>query len=185
MARGKYRSSRAWRDELSDAISLQQVGPGVSRNTTDGTVEFTTAANLSDYIYVNVQLNHDRAFTSNIFPHIHYFQDQNAVPNFLLQYRWQINGAAKVTAWTNLIAQTLAFTYVSGTIHQIAATVSGIASPTGSTVSDIVQFRIYRDNANNSAAFAGADAYTGTVGLLAFDVHLELDANGSMAQYSK
>lgn len=184
MTDAKYRSSRAWRDELGDAVNLQVVGVGLSRNATEATADFATSANLSDYLYANIQLNHDRAFSSSIFPHIHYFQAENNVPNFLLQYRWQVNGAAKVTSWTNLICNNSAFTYTSGTIHQIAYS-AGISSPVGSTVSDIVQFRIIRDNANTSGAFAGADPYTATVGVLSFDVHLELDSNGSMAQYSK
>lgn len=180
----KYRSTVGWRDEIGDALSLQQSGPGVSSNATESTVDFTTASNLSDYLYVNVQLNHDRQLTSAIAPHIHFFQASDAVPNFLLQYRWQKNGAAKVTSWTNLKCNTPVFTYVSGTIHQIADS-ANIAAPSGDNISDIVQFRILRDNANTSTVFTGADPYSGTVGVIAFDVHLQLDATGSFTEYIK
>jgi len=184
MTDAKYRSSRAWRDELSDALGLKVSGVGITTNTTENTQDFSTLADLNDYLTANIQLNHDRSFASSIYPHIHYFQAENNVPNFLIQYRWQVNGAAKVTAWTDLVCNNSAFTYVSGTIHQIAYA-AGIASPVGSTVSDIIQFRIIRDNDNDSALFAGADPYTATVGIMSFDCHMELDSNGSMAQYSK
>jgi hypothetical protein len=176
--------ARPWRDELGDAISLQQTGTGVSRNNSEATVEFITGANLSDYLFMNVQLNHDKDLTSSLYPHIHFFQAQNTTPNFLLQYRWQVNGGTKVTSWTNLKCNTLAFTYSSGTLNQIAYS-SPISVPAGTTVSDIVQFRILRDNANTSGVFTGSDPYTATVGVLAFDVHFQINSLGSTDQYTK
>jgi hypothetical protein len=149
MTDAKYRSSRAYRDELGDVLSLKITGPGVSLNDTELVIEFTTAANLSDFALKNTQLNHDRDFASPIFPHIHFFQANNNAPNFLLRSRWQVNGVAKVTPWTDLICNVLAFPYTTGTIHQIAYS-APIIPPAGSTVSDIVQFKIYRDNANTS-----------------------------------
>ena len=109
-----------WRDEATSALRLQQTGTGVSYNATEATVDFITTTNLSDYIYDNVQLNHDRELTSAVYPHIHFFQTNNNAPNFLIQYRWQISGGTKVTSWTNYKCNTLAYTYTSGTIHQIA-----------------------------------------------------------------
>jgi len=176
--------ARPWRDELSDAVNLQQTGPGVSRNATESSVEYTTGSNLSDYMYVNIQLNHDKDLTSSIYPHIHFWQAQNNVPNFLLQYRWQILGGAKTTAWTNLACNTLAFTYTSGTLNNIAYS-TPIAPPVGTTLSDIIQFRILRDNANTSTVFAGTNTYTATVGVTAFDIHFMLDSLGSDTQYAK
>lgn len=173
-----------WRDELSDAISLQQSGPGVSRNATESTVDFTAASNLSDFMYANIQLNHDKDLTSSIYPHIHWFQALNASPNFLIAYRWQINTGTKVTTWTYLTCNNLEVTYSSGTIHQVSYS-APIVPPTNAFMSDIVQFKIFRDNANTSGLFTGADGYAATASVIAFDIHFTIDAHGSRLEWSK
>jgi hypothetical protein len=177
--------ARPWRDELTDALNIRSTGVGVATNNTENTVEFVAAAlSANDYIYMNVQLNHDKDLASLIYPHIHFFQGSNAVPNFLVQYRWQKNLGEKVTSWTSLKCNTLAAAYSGTTKNNIAHSV-GIAPPTGSTLSDIVQFRISRDTANVTGLFAGADPYTGTVGILAVDIHFQINSLGSTDEYTK
>lgn len=181
-------TARPWRDELSDAVSLQETGTGISRNTTEVTVDYTYQSNLSDFMYANVQMNHDKDLTASIYPHIHWVQAKNYSPNFLLQYRWQTNGRDKTTAWTNLPCNALAFTYATGSLNQISYS-AAITPPPTVSLSDIVQFKIIRDNANTSGAFTGTDPYnTGgnaTVSVLAFDVHMMLNSLGSDDEYVK
>lgn len=178
-------TARSWKDKIGDVINLKNTGVGVSTNSTENTVDFVTTSNLSDYIYSNVQLNHDRDLTyTSIHPHLHWFQDRNATPNFLFEYRYQVNGAAKTTAWTYLKCNTNAFTYTSGTIMQISYT-SGITVPANTGLSDIVQFRIYRDNANTSGQFSGADGFAATVGIISFDVHYVINGFGSNEELIK
>lgn len=176
--------ARSYRDEKNDVLNIKVSGVGLSVDATESTLDFTTGANLSDYAYLNVQLNHDRDNSMPIYPHIHWFQNNNASPNYLIEYRWHRNGQAKVTGWTRLICNTLAFTYVSGTIMQISYT-DPIIAPAGSDVSDIIQFRIFRDNANTSTLFVGADAYTGDAELVSFDVHVAQNSIGSDEEYVK
>jgi len=178
-------AARGWRDELGDILTIQNSGTGFSLNPSECTVDVIQGANLSDFLYKNTQLNHDRDLTSNIFPHIHFFQTQNFAPNFLIEYRWQINGGSKVTGWTRIPCNTLVHNYVSGTLNQIATTASGIPVPVGTDISDIVQFKFYRDNANASGEFAGASSYTGTISLLSFDTHILFDTLGSETQGAK
>jgi hypothetical protein len=178
-------NATTFRDEKNDALNIKVTGTGVSVNATENTIDFTTSAlYASDYAYVNVQLNHDRKLTAQVFPHIHWFQTENTIPNFILQYRWQLNGRAKVTSWTNYKCNVNAFTYTSGTILQISYD-GGITPPANSNVSDIIQFRIGRDTNNASTLFAGADPFTTTVGVLSFDVHIETDSIGSNQEYVK
>jgi len=80
----------------------------------------TNAQIASDYLYLNVQLNHDKDLSSSIYPHIHFLQTVAGVPNFLLQYRWQIQGGVSITSWTSVVCNLPAFTYVSGNLNQIA-----------------------------------------------------------------
>lgn len=178
-------NATTYRDEIGDAVNLAQSWPGISTNEKEGVVEYTTAANLSDYLFANMQLNHDRKLDADIEPHIHILQNQNAIPNMLLQYRYQNIGAAKTTAWTNLPLDNAIFSYDSWTLHQVLDPSTGITPPAGSNVSDIIQFRLIRDNANTSWEFAGADAYTGDVQVLAFDCHIEVNSLWSRTEYVK
>lgn len=178
-------NARPWRDELGDAISLQQTGPGISRNAAEATVDYSTVANLADYLYTNVQLNHDKDLTANIYPHIHYIQNSSNVPNFLLRYRWQVDGGTWSTSWNNIICNNTAHAYTAGsTIHQIAYTTS-ISAPVNAHLSDIVQFRVIRDTTNATALFTGIDPYTETVSISAFDVHFQINSLGSDNEFTK
>lgn len=187
-------NGRPWRDELTDALSLQQSGAGVARNPTEGTVDFAHNAvyhatfTSADALYCNIQLNHDKDLTASIYAHIHWWQAANYAPNFLLEHRWQVNGGLKTTAWTKLKCNALAHSYSSGTLNQISYA-AALAVPVGTTLSDILQFRIYRDTGNASGEFTGTCPYnTGgnrTASVLAFDVHFMLNSLGSTDEYTK
>lgn len=177
--------ARPWRDELTDALNIRVTGTGVATNNTENTVEFTDTAQMAnDYLYLNIQLNHDKDLSSSIYPHIHFFQGSNAVPNFLISHRWQASLGEKVTAWTSLVCNVLAQAY-SGTTKNNIAHSAAINPPAGSGLSDIVQFRIMRDTDNDSGLFVGADPYSGPVGVLAFDVHFVINSMGSTEEYVK
>jgi hypothetical protein len=178
-------NARPWRDQLTDSLTIKVQGTGISTNASESTVEFATNADYNtDYLYCNIQLNHDKDLTASISPHIHFFQAENNIPNFLLEYRWQKNLRAKTTAWTKLKCNSLAVAYTSGTINNIAYS-AAIAVPVGTALSDIVQFRIYRDTTNDSGEFTGADPYTAAVGITAFDVHFQINSLGSDDEYTK
>lgn len=185
----------SWRDELGDILTVQRNGAGITLNINEATVDFDynavyhATASLADMLYKNVQLNHDRNLAIELRPHIHWFQAKDYSPNFLFQYRWQINSGLKVTAWTFLKCNNLAFPYTPGTtIHQISYS-AGISVPPGTTLSDIVQFRIYRDTGNASLQFTGNCPYnTGgnaSCPVMSFDVHLQIDSNGSTQELVK
>jgi hypothetical protein len=173
-------------DDLSaGAMTLQQNGSGVSLNIPECSVDFTSDSDLSDYVVQSIQLSHAWKLNSVIFPHIHFVQTTNAVPNFLLQYRWQIDGGAATTDWTNLICNTAVFAYSSGSLNQIAHTVAGITPPSGANFSDGLEFRVIRDNSNTSGLFSGTDPVSSTVSIKYFDIHIEKDSIGSNSEYSK
>ncbi len=172
-------------DFVGPAISLRISGPGLSANVTESTLEFLTTADLSDYVYTNVQLTHRWKVGSVIYPHIHYPQIINAQPNFLIQYRWQKLGGTKTTAWTSLKCNTPVFTYAAGSLNQIVHTPAGITPPPGAAISDVLQCRLLRDNANASGVFAGADPINAVVSLDSFDVHVEMDTVGSRTEFTK
>ena len=187
--------ARPWRDELGDALAIKVQGTGISTDLTESVVNFDSNAAynanpaLADFLYKNVQLNHDRDLASLIYPHIHWLQAKNYAPHFLLQYRWQINGGLKTTGWTFLKCNALAFPYTPGTIiHQISYS-AGIPVPLGSNLSDVIQFRIYRDTTNAAGQFVGTCPYnTGgnaSAGVLSFDLHFMINSLGSNEEYIK
>jgi hypothetical protein len=182
-------NARPWRDALTDAINIKNTAtPGISIDSGEGVVAYTHTAALTDYMYLNIQLNHDRDLSANIYPHIHFFAAEGStVPNFLVQYRWQTAGGTKVTAWSNHKCNTMVGTAPGAGVinHNIAGNTTGIAVPAGTGLSDIIQFRVIRDHSNGSGVFAGDDPYTGTVNVLAFDVHLIINSLGSNEEYVK
>jgi hypothetical protein len=187
--------ARPWRDELGDALSIKVQGVGISTDLAESVVNFDFNAaynanpSLADFLYKNVQMNHDKDLSATVYPHIHWFQAKDYTPNLLFQYRWQINGGAKTTSWTFLKCDNLAYAYTAGTtIHQISFS-AGIPAPVGSALSDIIQFRIYRDTTNAAAQFTGTCPYNtagnASVGVLSFDVHIQINSLGSNEEYIK
>lgn len=184
---GTYKANgnaTTWDDLNGSALTLQVQGVGLSLNATESTLEFTTAANLSDYAFANYQNRHRWKAGSVVNPHIHWEQANNNIPNFLIRYRWQRNLNSKTTAWTDYKCTTPVATYVSGTFNQICHG-AGITPPAGYNISDVLELRVFRDNANNSGVFTGSDQYTGTVGVTFVDIHIEEDTLGSRTEYAK
>jgi len=178
--------STTFRDEFGPLIGSKLESPSsdVVTNNAEGTVDYKTSATLSDYITLPVQINHDVAAQSAVYPHIHWWQTSANIPNWLIQYRWQVNGTAKTTSWTSVKWASHAFTYVSGTFNQITA-FGSISPPQNTGVSAILQLRLIRDTANASTLFTGSDPLSATVSALFYDVHVEVDSIGSRAQYAK
>lgn len=181
----KFAGSATVFTDLTAAITgVKTNGPGVSLNSIEQTIDFVTAAALDDYGYLSYQLLHAWKYGSLVHPHIHWEQSASTVPNFLFQYRWQINGGQKTTAWTYLKCNTPVFTRTTGTLNQICGGAS-ITPPVDHAISDIIQLRIIRDTTNSSTLFTGADPYGATVAISAIDIHYEIDRVGSRTEYAK
>ncbi len=174
-----------WDDMFGDITKVKVKGSGVSLNDVENTIDFTASANLDDYAIVVYQMSHKWKMGSTIYPHFHWVQESNSAPNFLIQYRWQKNGEAKTTAWTNYKCNTSnAFAYSSGSLNQITHG-SGIVPPDGYGISDVIQIRILRDTGNTSAVFSSSDTYPGIVSISSVDCHYEIDTEGSRQEYIK
>lgn len=181
-----YGDATTYRDEYTALIGSKLESPSshITQNTAEGSMTFDDTSTLSDYLVMVPQLNHDRLIGSDINIHIHWWQTSSNVPNWLVQYRWQQNGEAKVTSWTSVAYISNAFTYVSGTLNQIST--FGTQSPgVDDGISSILQLRLLRDTNNDSGLFAGTDPLTGDVDAVSFDVHIECDMGGSHEWYVK
>ena len=180
-------NATGFKDELASLIASRLENPSshIVQNNAEGSITFKTTCDLNDYIILNFQFNHDRYLTTNVGFHIHWWQTSSSVPNWLMEYRWQRNGQAKVTAWTRLARSgTNAFTYVSGTLNQITG-FGSITPPASDGISDIFQVRLMRDVANTSGLFSGTDPVAGDVDAVFADVHKQINKpQGSRQEYT-
>lgn len=132
-------------------------------------------ATTNDRIIWNNQLPHGSKLNTSIYPHVHWEQINTNQIEWRLAYRVQKHGAAKTTAWTEIVCDSVndsAFTYVSGTLNQITAFPS--IDMTGAGISAVVQFRLVRE-----------DVTADDIEVTFVDSHVELDSDGSREQYVK
>lgn len=181
-----YGDATIYRDELQSLIEQKLESPSsdIQQDVTEGSLVFKTSATLIDYVIMNVQLNHDWELLSTIFPHIHWWQISSNIPNWLIQYRWQISSQLKTTSWTSLKYSSNTVSYSSGTLNQNTI-FSSLTPPVGANISDIVQFRIIRDTNNDSTLFTGLDPESSDIHAINFDVHIKCDTLGSRQLYIK
>lgn len=179
-------NATTFRDEYTALIGSRLESPSshITQSNAEGSLVFDTSCTLSDYVIMNPQLNHDRKLGSSVDIHLHWWQASSTMPNWLIQYRWQVNGQAKTTAWTSVKWSSNAFTYSAGTLNQITS-FGLITPPSPDSLSDILQIRLLRDTTNASGLFAASDALVASVHALSYDVHIEMDTDGSRQRYIK
>lgn len=185
-----FGEASCWRDELQSLISsaaLVTPANDIIRNPAEGSITFKTSARYpTDYLVTNHQLNHDWIPGTVIDPHLHWWQISANLPNWLIEWRWQKQLQDKTTAWTQAVVNQNVGAWISNPFNQITDILNGITPPVGyGQVSDIVQFKIYRDVTNVSGLFAGADPEASDIDVINFDTHIEIDQLGSSQEYVK
>lgn len=121
-------------------------------------------------------------------PHFHWLQQQAARPNMLLGYK-KTNYGTETTFETDFTNYTLltpvadAFTYVSGTLAQITS--FPVIDVSDLTISASMDFVLFRDTANASGLFAGADPVATDVTVKYSDSHVRFDERGSEQEFVK
>jgi len=83
---------KLWKSKLTVSLFIIFVVTKIS-------IDFKDNSDLNDYVITNIQINHDWNLGTNIEPHIHWFQNSNNTPNWLMQYRWQKQGKDKTSGW--------------------------------------------------------------------------------------
>lgn len=179
-------------DEISQsaiAANLFSVAGRIDYNYTELTIDFSDSARYpNEPLGVVIQSPHAREAGSDVRPHIHWIQNSSDMPNILVAYRLYNNNQAVPGSWTlkALKATDNAFTYPgSGNIQQITS----FNLPSGTFANMGLSFtfdcKIYRDTANASTLFAGADGYSGNWSLKYYDIHFEKDMTGSRQEFIK
>ena len=189
MNSGIWKSIYTVFDDIRFPLTGQQLTTSAGRldyNFDECTVDFgATARYPEEPICMVAQMPHGKKFGTDIRPHIHWVQEQDETPNWLLAYRFYNNGAAIPSSFSlAAISSTPDFVYTSGTILQLSD-FPHIGAPVNEGVSAICDLILYRDSANESGLFVGADSYSGTAAAKEFDFHIMFDAPGSRQEYIK
>lgn len=121
-------------------------------------------------------------------PHIHWLQEQAAVPNMLLGYKTTVYGDTTTfeTDWTNYTFSIFSghvYTYDSGVLAQMS--IFPEIDISGVTVSGTIDFVLFRDTGNVSTLFTGGDPVSADVTIKYFDCHVQIDSAGSRQEYIK
>lgn len=187
--------THGWDDLQYQMVGQKLESPSshITASAAEGAIVFAKTCDYpDDYVTMTIQMSHRWRIGTAIYPHLHWWQTAAAMPHLMIGYRWQINGELKETTWTNIAHSANAFTWSTGTLNQLTK-FDHIDPPEGAGLSDCVQFRIYRDVADDSdlwnveeEAVPEDDGTTqDDVYAVSFDIHFEIDAAGSYGEYTK
>jgi len=127
----------------------------------------------SEIVYIIGQFSHTIKPNSNIRPHIHWMQSQEATPTFKIDYRLYINGGHAPTTWTTLSTNGGVYDYVSGDLIQISSfgeiDGNGLVFP-----SSMIEVKLYRDDSDVSGDILAKE----------FDIHFQVNSAGTDQEYS-
>lgn len=133
----------------------------------------------TEITYIIMQLPHNYKLGTNIRPHIHWQQMNSNSVVWKFAYKWFDNGDAVPAGFTTVTANGQVYTYTAGNLLQ-TETFPEIDGSGISAVSSILLIKVYREDDVVGGAGAGNDALA-----FEFDVHYQVDALGSVREYSK
>jgi hypothetical protein len=167
--------------ELDTATSRLQVS-----HAELGTIYPTNSRYIDvDALGIIDQTSHAAAIGTSQVPHLHWMQYFDVTPHFVLQYRIYWKGEVP-PAWTAVKWDVSVNGYVNGAQRVTtfpALDFSAYTSPL--KVSILIDYKIFRDVANVSGLFSGADTYPAEVLVKEFDVHYQINSLGSISEISK
>ena len=187
---GMYNKDTYFDDLLAPLIGAKLESPSshitysVSRT---GVVMAKTCDWNDDWLAMTIQMSHRWKTGSAVYPHLHWLQSAAAMPNLGISWVWQTNGALLKETWPNVKHSANVFNWSSGTLNQITK-FGSITPPTGAGLSDLLLVKIWRDVANESTLFTGAEVDANVqdnVAAYSFDIHFEIDQAGSDEEYTK
>lgn len=175
-----YGEATAWEDITGSVLgaSLSDVIGTAQYDWSNNSVTFGPSGNITlskDRTAFTIQKPHKAKTNSALKLHVHWEQTDNTTRQFTLRYRIQQLGAAKTTAWTNVVVDSNTnnvFAYVSGTLNQITNLVS--IDMTGTSISTQIQVHLTR-----------SDAVAGLIHVSFIDFHYEIDTIGSRQEFTK
>ena len=182
--------STVWKDMIMDLFGkrLYSTSGKVDYDYDENAIIFAPSGSITttnDRIGGNQEINHEFKVGSTITfkPHIHWWQQvtSGAVKANVITARWRIqnNGSGKTSSWTTITCSTGAggddiydFTGEPDGLYNQLSRFDDITVNCG--VSDTIQIQMAR-----------TDSETGDMGIYFFDLHGEVDSDGSDEELSK
>lgn len=187
----KYRgNATVWKDMIADLFGrrLLSAAGAVDYDYDENAIIFKANGDITDSgdrVGGNQEINHEMMVGVNVTfkPHIHWWQQVTAgavvAHTFTLRWRLQRNGFAKATSWNIITCNTGAggddvfdFTAEADGLYNQISRFDDIVVTCG--VSDTIQFQMTRSDAN-----------AGDIPVLFFDLHGEVDSDGSDEELTK
>lgn len=150
--------------------------------------QYNSRYHANDQMTIICQFSHSKLLDSTVKLHVHWAQVKDQTPNMLIEYRWYNNNDTIPAAWTQVVADSMVYTYVAGTLAQISEW-AALSPPANENLSSILEIKFFRDTNNGSGVFAGNCPYNigGNTSLLIkeLDIHYQIDGFGSNLEYTK
>ncbi len=183
-------NSDAWDDLRFPFIgrNLDSASGRIDYNYFNSAVGYQANARFPNEVVCSlVQLPHAWKVGSGVRPHIHWLQQSEDVPNWLLAYKIGKKNSTNAieTDFSNytLLLSSPVFTYTSGVFNQISDFPE--IDMTGVGISDLISIAVFRDVGNVSTLFAGADPSSLVEYINELDIHYILDSKGSSQEFIK
>jgi hypothetical protein len=181
-------SATVWEDyrvtpllRLNTDGTINNVGPTFTQIGSSGLYAYTFNDGTTDNVYFEIQMPHNWAEGTNIYPHVHWIPASNSsgTVEWSLQYQWvNLGGSFSGTATTPL----------TGTqavdVNQYKSFMTGLGggiSGAGMEISSILLCHLYRVAGSGSVA----DTYPGSALLLSVDIHYKINTMGSRGLTTK
>jgi hypothetical protein len=168
-------------DDLRTPLSSARIGVNAPTlaNFRDGLYALRFDAGTMNEAFLEAQLPHGWAEGTEIRPHVHWSPGNSTNTGSVvwkLEYTWAnaVNPPGNTWPASSTLTVTQAATGTAYA-HQIAD-LGGIDG-TGFRISSVLVCRLYRDASN------AADTFTGGAFAISFDIHHQLESDGSVTEY--
>jgi hypothetical protein len=181
-------------DDLRFPLTGQNLDSAATRYQRDlfnGGVSFDANSRFpNEAIVMTAQLPHKWREESTLKPHFHWLQQHaTEIPNWMLAYKLFKKNTSSFALesdfsnFTQVAFNGHAFTFGTTVFTQI--TMFPDIDMTGYGFSDTIVFALFRDTTNASGLFAGADPSALVEIVQEFDIHFEIDSEGSTLEFTK
>jgi hypothetical protein len=160
-----------WTDLVFPVNTLKTVGQADKPDFIPANISLSFPEDTTEMVGIIVQMPHQWAPGTTIFPHVHWRQTENQNVDWRIAYKWWNIGDLEPTGYSYCVISTRTQVYQAGTQHQLSTNTNGI-SGLGKTLSSILMIKLYRKSDNS----------TGEQQLLQFDIHYMINKLGSRTE---
>lgn len=168
-------SSNVWDDLFFPLTTAKQGQTDKPAFDPDSIGYLFPPSDTTQIMYMIAQFPHSWATGTEIYPHVHWKQENTGSPIFKIDYKWFTIGETIPNAYSTFTMANKTMAYTSGSMHQLNSGSISISGSSINGVSSIMLIKLYRDD----------NAYAGNALVYQFDIHYQKDGFGSINVYTK